>query len=405
MFLSVQSVVKTTRYRVRVILDAFLPAGFPHTVTNDYLRYQLFDSLQAFSSSIASLLANRAVLQGLGVGNAGSNATNALLVTIIQEICSRLACILFAHRLGQSIEPECKKYRFLADIFNDSALCLDLLAPLMSTVPKVFIMSTASMLRALCGVAAGASKATLSAHFAKNGNLAELNAKEASQETVISLMGMLAGTVLVHYVHDGKAVWVWMAILIAIHLGMNYQAVCSVEMETLNKQRAVLLYRAFCEGGKRPESVLTPKKIAKKENILVDMSYSDLPMGVLKKPVFAKNIEHFLREGGDAAIRALVENDRFHLGFRTASLTHSRDTSPIIMLEEIADGQKVAEAFFLNLYGGKEKKDDVYILTQVDMEVFSKGLIAKGWKFDPVALLARRTTRLGMRSDKYTEST
>ena len=30
--------------------------------------------------------------------------------------------------------------------------------------------------RALCGVAAGSSKASLSAHFAKKGNLGELNA-------------------------------------------------------------------------------------------------------------------------------------------------------------------------------------------------------------------------------------
>lgn len=32
------------------------------------------------------------------------------------------------------------------------------------------------MLRAMCGVAAGSSKASLSAHFAKWGNLGELNA-------------------------------------------------------------------------------------------------------------------------------------------------------------------------------------------------------------------------------------
>lgn len=52
----------------KAIFYAFLPAGYPQTVTDDYLAYQTYDSLQAFSSSIASLLANRAVLEGLGVG-------------------------------------------------------------------------------------------------------------------------------------------------------------------------------------------------------------------------------------------------------------------------------------------------------------------------------------------------
>jgi hypothetical protein len=43
-------------------------------------------------------------------------------------------------------------------------------------VMRVSVLSTAGMLRALCGVSGGSSKASLSAHFAKWGNLAELNA-------------------------------------------------------------------------------------------------------------------------------------------------------------------------------------------------------------------------------------
>ena len=56
---------------------------------------------------------------------------------------------------------------------------------------RVTLLSGASVLEALCGVAAGSAKASLSAHFAKQGNLGEVNAKDASQETVISLMGMM----------------------------------------------------------------------------------------------------------------------------------------------------------------------------------------------------------------------
>ncbi|KAJ2895717.1 putative diphosphomevalonate decarboxylase-like protein [Zalerion maritima] len=387
----------TTRHHARRVLDAFLPAGFPHTVTDDYLMYQLFDSLQAFSSSIASLFASRAVLQGLGVGDADSNATGALFVTIVQETFSRLACIMFAYRFGQKIEPECKRYRFLADIFNDTALCLDLLAPMFPLWPKVLTMTTSSVLRALCGIAAGASKATLSAHFAKNGNLAELNAKEASQETVVSLMGMLAGTILVHYVHGGTAVWVWMVLLVSMHLAMNYRAVCAVEMDTLNRQRAVLLYRNYCEGGKRPQSVSTPKEIAKKEGILWDDSHVGLSPGTLGNPIFASGIGEFTWRGGDGALQALLlsrpSGDTHQ--FRVA--TDRGTGSPVILLEEGLDGFGVAEAFFLCLYTNKEKKDDVYMVTRPQMNDFKKGLVDAGWKFDTVALLTGSTAKLGVR--------
>lgn len=88
----------------------------------------------------------------------------------------RIATVLFAHRLGTSLEPECKMYRLAADVFNDTAMILDCLSPAMPKVPRVILLSFSSILRALCGVAAGSSKASLSAHFAKWGNLGELNA-------------------------------------------------------------------------------------------------------------------------------------------------------------------------------------------------------------------------------------
>src|SRR5947207_6920783 len=88
----------------------------------------------------------------------------------------RVATILFAHKLGTSLEPECKMYRLAADVFNDAAMILDCLSPVFPRTIRVLVLSSSSVLRALCGVAAGSSKASLSAHFARWGNLGELNA-------------------------------------------------------------------------------------------------------------------------------------------------------------------------------------------------------------------------------------
>ncbi|KAI1799185.1 DUF647-domain-containing protein [Daldinia bambusicola] len=232
---------KTPKGYAKDVLDVFLPAGYPHTVTPDYTPYQIYDSLQAFSSTIAGLLSSRAVLQGFGVGDSASSATAAVLLTVLQESTGRIATILFAHRHGRAIEPECKYYRFLADIVNDSALFLSILSPALPTYPKIFTLCAAGALRALCGVSGGAAKASLSAHFAKNGNLAELNAKDGSQETVISLLGMLAGSMFVHVVHGKVAVGISMILLVIVHLWTNYQAVRSVQMRTLNRQRLTII--------------------------------------------------------------------------------------------------------------------------------------------------------------------
>lgn len=47
----------------QTLKDVFMPAGYPHSVSPDYLNYQIYDSLQAFSSAIAGLFASRAVLE------------------------------------------------------------------------------------------------------------------------------------------------------------------------------------------------------------------------------------------------------------------------------------------------------------------------------------------------------
>ncbi|KER00616.1 hypothetical protein AUEXF2481DRAFT_148400 [Aureobasidium subglaciale EXF-2481] len=265
---------ESTQKSLKALLDVFLPAGYPHSVSEDYLPYQIYDSLQAFSSSIAGLLASRAVLEGVGVGDASASATSALLLSILQESMGRAATILFAHRLGTSLEPECKMYRLLADVFNDAAMVLDCLSPAFPKPMRVLILASSSILRSLCGVAAGSSKASLSAHFARWGNLGELNAvsfiedykyieKDSSQETVISLIGMLVGCLVVKAVNTPLATWTTLLLLLALHLATNYMAVRSVCMRTLNRQRANIVFACL----HKHDRVLSPEQVSDKERI------------------------------------------------------------------------------------------------------------------------------------------
>lgn len=175
----------------------------------------------------------------------------------------RLATILFAHRLGTSLEPECKMYRLAADIFNDTAMVLDCLSPAFPKPARVMVLGFSSCLRALCGVCAGSAKASLSAHFAKKGNLGELNAKDSSQETVISLLGMLAGSVVVSWVTTPMATWATLMALLSMHLATNYAAVKAVSMSALNRQRANIVFSQLLDT-EHPR-VLDPKEVSTQE--------------------------------------------------------------------------------------------------------------------------------------------
>jgi hypothetical protein len=178
---------------------------------------------------------------------------------------SRIATIGFANRFGLRIEPDAKRYRFLADLFNDTAFCLELFSPYFGSWGKVVTLSISEALKALCGVAAGASKAALSMHFAKHDNLAELNAKEASQETAVGLVGLLVGTVVVKWIEDPRSVVYLMMVLVFVHLWMNYLGVRSVCMDTLNRQRATIVFTEYLRTGK----VLSPTEVAAREDIII----------------------------------------------------------------------------------------------------------------------------------------
>ncbi|KZT68412.1 DUF647-domain-containing protein [Daedalea quercina L-15889] len=294
-----------------ILSNVFLPSGYPATVSPDYLLYSIYNALQAFCSSLAGLIASRAVLQGHGVGKADASATHAIFLTVVQDIFSRLTTIIAAYYLGTSLFPEAKTYRFAADIFNDTSIIFDTISPhlgflqLSYEYPFVRYGSGSSLriaslclsgaFRALCGVVAGGSKTALTMHFATSGRIAgdvgDLNAKDGSKETVLALLGMLGGSLVMHYVHDTTSTYIVLFTLLFLHLWANYRAVRVVTLRTLNRQRANILWTAYkpktsgnlADQNGKPR-ILTPEAVSVQEGIfanpgaLYDLSVRAAPL-------------------------------------------------------------------------------------------------------------------------------
>ncbi|GJE93724.1 RUS1 family protein [Phanerochaete sordida] len=279
----------------RVLQGMFLPAGYPASVSSDYTRYQVLNALQGFFSSLGGLVASRAVLEGHGVGSANASATNALLLTILQDIFSRVTAILSGYYLGTALFPEAKTYRFLADIWNDIPLVLDTLSPLLSHVSLDFVrlpyppfllptlvnrpgpwrgiaLCFSGIFRSMCAVAAAGSKAALTLHFAQpdhgaaSGDISDLSAKDGSKETVLALVGMLCGSVIMPLIQTQAETYSLLAVIIVAHIWINYYAVHSVVFKSYNRQRTSILWDAFrdSEGEHR---CLTPREVARHERI------------------------------------------------------------------------------------------------------------------------------------------
>jgi len=149
-----------------------------------------------------------------------------------------------------------KEWRLFADLINDVGLTLDMLAPLAGPAGGtgfVVVAALGSACKAICGMTAGATRASITAHFALRDNLADVSAKEGAQETAVTLLGLLAGGALASSLGDSPLTcWAAFLLLTLLHVWANWRGVGSLALDTINRQRAAILTRRWWHlGGAR----------------------------------------------------------------------------------------------------------------------------------------------------------
>lgn len=87
---------------------------------------------------------------------------------MIRDGTGHIGRIAFAYTQGNNLDSNAKHYRILADVLNDIAMALDIISP---NFPHLFvvIISTASVLRSIVGVAGGATRAAIRQHQSRLG--------------------------------------------------------------------------------------------------------------------------------------------------------------------------------------------------------------------------------------------
>jgi uncharacterized protein with ATP-grasp and redox domains len=76
--------------------EVLLPHGYPDSVSEDYFDYQLWDTVQAFCSTITGIFTTHAILKGVGVGNVEASALSATITWIMKDGTGMVGRIMFA---------------------------------------------------------------------------------------------------------------------------------------------------------------------------------------------------------------------------------------------------------------------------------------------------------------------
>lgn len=116
---------------------------------------------------MTGILSTQALLAAAGVGDVKATAHSALIQWVTQDGVAMLGKIAFSYQFSQSLDAECKAWRLAADWFNDAGMLLTLVTPHIH-VTRWFmpVACTGTLLRALCGVVGGATRGSLTQHFA-----------------------------------------------------------------------------------------------------------------------------------------------------------------------------------------------------------------------------------------------
>ncbi|XP_040452220.1 RUS family member 1 isoform X5 [Falco naumanni] len=112
-------------------------------------------------------------------------------------------------------------------------------------------------LQCIVGVAGGATRAALAVHQARRDNMADVAAKDSSQETLVNGAGLLLALLLLPLL-EGRP-WLTglvVTLLLVTHLGANVGAVGALRLPTLNRPRLRLALGGALRGVARGDGAL-----------------------------------------------------------------------------------------------------------------------------------------------------
>eukprot|EP00592_Proboscia_alata_P021318 CAMPEP_0194418674 /NCGR_PEP_ID=MMETSP0176-20130528/17827_1 /TAXON_ID=216777 /ORGANISM="Proboscia alata, Strain PI-D3" /LENGTH=871 /DNA_ID=CAMNT_0039225275 /DNA_START=117 /DNA_END=2732 /DNA_ORIENTATION=- len=281
------------------IKGAMLPIGYPGSVAEEYMQYQLWDTLQVMMSELRSIIIRQANLIGLGIGLANASPMGTVLTDCAVEVLG--TCLgLFS---GMTADPRgsaaaMKSWRIYNTI---SSIARCLLTLVNASFPRRRFytrcaITTISNLMAPRG--AGASEAVVM-HLSKNSLspafIADVESKESNQDRLLGLLLLPARIGLIFWVGtDVINAWSVAILLSGLHIILNAMAVRVLVLKTFNNERLRQVLTAWEIGNKAPAQ-LTPSLIASRERLIPD--------------IFPKDWEVDLGVALDQALVALNKNE------------------------------------------------------------------------------------------------
>ncbi|GAY62887.1 hypothetical protein CUMW_221360 [Citrus unshiu] len=286
-----------------VVKDFLLPAGFPGSVSDDYLGYMLLQFPTNVTGWICHAITKNLpifVHQAVGIDSFSGTtaaASAAAIKWISKDGIGAVGRLFIGGRFGNLFDDDPKQWRMYADFIGSAGSIFDLA----TQVYPAYFLPLASLGNLSKAVARGLkdpSFRVIQNHFAISGNLGEVAAKEEVWEVSAQLFGLALGILILDTPGLVRLYPVlsltWLSIRL-LHLWLRYQSLSVLQFNTINLKRARILVKSHvlytsvpgCVDCNKEENILTWEKFMKPRIIfgvpLEDMVGGDTSVFKVKK--------------------------------------------------------------------------------------------------------------------------
>ncbi|KAK9196093.1 hypothetical protein WN943_004221 [Citrus x changshan-huyou] len=283
-----------------VVKDFLLPAGFPGSVSDDYLGYMLLQFPTNVTGWICHAIVTSSLLKAVGIDSFSGTtaaASAAAIKWVSKDGIGAVGRLFIGGRFGNLFDDDPKQWRMYADFIGSAGSIFDLA----TQVYPAYFLPLASLGNLSKAVARGLKDPSffvIQNHFAISGNLGEVAAKEEVWEVSAQLFGLALGILILDTPGLVRLYPVlsltWLSIRL-LHLWLRYQSLSVLQFNTINLKRARILVKSHvlytsvpgCVDCNKEENILTWEKFMKPRIIfgvpLEDMVGGDTSVFKVKK--------------------------------------------------------------------------------------------------------------------------
>ncbi|CAL9040651.1 protein root UVB sensitive 5-like isoform X1 [Musa acuminata AAA Group] len=232
-----------------ILKEFVLPAGFPGSVSDDYLDYMLLQFPTNVTGWICHTLVTSSLLKAVGLGSfsgSSSAASAAAIRWVSKDGLGAIGRLFIGGRLGNLFDDDPKRWRMYADFIGSAGSIFELGTQLN---PEYFLPLAAfgNFAKAIARGLKDPSFRVIQNHFAVSANLGEVAAKEEVWEVAAQLLGLGIGILILDLpgiqASYSLLVFTWLSMRL-LHLWLRFQSLSVLKFQTINMKRARLLVRS-----------------------------------------------------------------------------------------------------------------------------------------------------------------